>query len=73
MRQQLFEDIFLLPMTLEGALRNDHDNLSLGMLENLPNDKHGRLVFYYERCRWNRDLFSRKSMVRCWGSDVYAA
>jgi hypothetical protein len=63
MRQQIFEDLWLLPMTIEGALRHDNENLALGIIEILPPDKHGRLVLYYERLRWNPQLFSRNGLV----------
>ena len=54
------------PMTTQrgGAMSDDLDLLRKGIAVILPDDEHGRPVWFIDRIRITRDTVDRKSMVR---------
>jgi hypothetical protein len=65
-RRELFgPDKFHLPMTLNGALRDDTVALEAGVLVIVPShDASGRPIVYYEAHRHTRVGYTRESLVR---------
>jgi hypothetical protein len=58
-------DRAFLPMTLDGAMAEDIALLSLGYAYLLPDDNHGRAVFFWDRTGFTSRSASREAMLRC--------
>ena len=65
-RKDLFgEELAFLPMTLDGAMREDLDEVKRGFMTVLPEDEHGRPVVLLDRVGSTRSTtYQRKSYLR---------
>lgn len=64
LRKDLFgSDKAFLPMTMTGALRDDAETLDMGLAMLLPNDRHGRTVFYFNQSGFSSPPLDKESMV----------
>eukprot|EP00546_Thalassionema_frauenfeldii_P022251 CAMPEP_0178907340 /NCGR_PEP_ID=MMETSP0786-20121207/7318_1 /TAXON_ID=186022 /ORGANISM="Thalassionema frauenfeldii, Strain CCMP 1798" /LENGTH=336 /DNA_ID=CAMNT_0020579131 /DNA_START=258 /DNA_END=1268 /DNA_ORIENTATION=- len=65
LRKELFgSDKAFLPMTITGALRDDTETLDIGLAMLLPNDCHGRTVFYFNQSGFSSPPIDKESMHR---------
>ena len=64
LRKDTFQDKALLQMTMEGALRDDLQIMSLGYMAILPNDRTGRPCFYFDQVRCLPVVASPQVFVR---------
>ena len=63
-RRKLFgEDRAFLPMSLYGALSNEHELIETGIFGILPNDQQGRGVLFFDRIRAIPPIASRDQVV----------
>ena len=63
-RKMLFGEKAFLPMTIDGAMRDDLETVKVGFLSVLPDDKGGRPVLYYDRVRHYKSRITRDIEVR---------
>jgi hypothetical protein len=65
LRREFFgPELAFLPMTMEGAMRNDQDLFDLGFISILPSDESGRAVIYWNRVACTNDVAPRYAFVR---------
>jgi hypothetical protein len=65
LRKEFFgPELAFLPMTMEGAMRNDQDLFDLGFISILPSDESGRAVMYWNRVACTSDVAPRYAFLR---------
>ena len=54
-------------MTLDGAMHDDQEIIEKGIIQILPDDDHGRAVFFMDRIRMCEPHATRAELVRIEG------